>query len=67
MTDNNTIENNFEQLENILKDMQSEKVTLEESFELYKKGIDLVKECSGQIDEIEKKIIVLEEGSVDEL
>lgn len=66
MEKNNTIEQNFEQLENILKEMQSEEVTLEQSFELYNQGLKLVKDCNGQIDTIEKKIRLIEEDGTNE-
>lgn len=61
-----SIEENFAELENILKKMQSEEVTLDKSFELYNKGLNLVQDCNSQIDTIEKKIKILEEGSIDE-
>ena len=66
MEKNNTIEQNFEQLENILKEMQSEEVTLDQSFELYNQGLKLVKDCNGQIDMIEKKIRIIEEDGTNE-
>lgn len=66
MEKNNTIEQNFEQLENILKEMQSEDVTLDQSFELYNQGLKLVKDCNGQIDTIEKKIRLIKEDGTNE-
>ena len=66
MENNNTIEQNFEQLENILKEMQSEEVTLEQSFKLYNQGLKLVKDCNGQIDTIEKKIRIIEGNGTNE-
>ena len=62
----NTIESNFEQLEKIIKDMQSEDITLADSFEMYNKGLELVQICNEQIDTIEKKIKVINEGNVNE-
>ena len=48
--------------------LQSEDVSLEESFELYKKGMDYVKICSETIDQVEKKVLMLnQEGKMDEL
>lgn len=61
-----TIEESFEEIENILKEMQSDDVTLDKSFELYNQGLKLVKNCNEQIDTIEKKIKILEEGSINE-
>ena len=54
-----TIEEQFNELENILKDMDSADVGLMESFELYNKGLMMVKELNEQLDEIEQKIEVV--------
>lgn len=56
-----TIEQNFEEIENIIKEMQEEEVTLDKSFELYNNGINLVRDCSAQIDKIEKQIQIINE------
>lgn len=71
MMDNNSnkkqsIEDNFVELENILREMQSEEITLDKSFELYNRGLKLVQDCNGQLDTIEKKIKILEEGNNNE-
>ena len=66
METNNSIEQNFEQLENILKDMQAEDITLSRSFELYNEGLNLIKNCNQQIDDVEKQIKILEEGNDNE-
>lgn len=63
---NNTIEDNFVELEEILKEMQSDQVTLDQSFELYNKGLKLIQNCNQQIDTIEKKIKILEEDNMNE-
>ncbi len=62
----NTIEQNFQQLEEILTAMQREDVTLEESFDLYNRGLKLIQNCNGQIDKVEKEIKIIEEGNVNE-
>lgn len=61
-----SIEDNFSELEEIIKDMQSEDITLDKSFDLYHRGIKLVQNCNNQIDTIEKKIKILEEDSFNE-
>lgn len=66
MENKDTIEQNFEKLEEILKEMQSENVTLDKSFELYNQGLKLVQDCNSKIDTIEKKIKVIEEDNIDE-
>ena len=64
--ENGGIEDNFEQLEDIISKMQSDRITLEQSFELYNKGLSLVQDCNNQIDKIEKQIKIIEEGNINE-
>lgn len=64
--ENKTIEDNFEELENIIAKMQSDEITLEKSFELYNKGLGLVQNCNSQIEKIEKQIKIIEEGNINE-
>ena len=49
-TENVGIEDNFEQLEDIISKMQSDRITLEQSFELYNKGLSLVQDCKNIIE-----------------
>lgn len=65
-TENVGIEDKFEQLEDIISKMQSDRITLEQSFELYNKGLSLVQDCNNQIDKIEKQIKIIEEGNINE-
>lgn len=57
-----TLEEGFEQLEKIIEELEREPASLEESFKLYKKGMDLLKECHNTIDTVEKKVLVLSEN-----
>ena len=52
----------FGQLEEVIGRMEGEDVSLEESFELYIRGMNLLKQCSQAIDEVEKKVLVLDEN-----
>ena len=68
MKKNLSLEETLEQLDETIAKLQSEDVSLEESFELYKKGMDYVKICSETIDQVEKKVLMLnQEGKLDEL
>ncbi len=58
----NNIKNNLDSLDEIIKEMEKPDTELEASFELYKKGLTIIKECSDSIDKIEQEITVLEEG-----
>lgn len=55
------LEDMFGQLETVIQDMEKEDVSLEDSFELYNRGMNLLKRCNKAIDEVEKKVLVLDE------
>ena len=55
-----TMDEAFQQLQAVLEKMESGELGLEESFKLYEEGLGLVKLCSSKLDEIEKKMIILE-------
>lgn len=55
----NTLEENFELLSEVTGKLQSDDLPLEEAFENYKKGMDLIKKCSDQIDKVEKEVLKL--------
>ena len=57
-----SLEKSFELLNEYVRKMEEEDLSLEESFSVYAKGMELVKDCSNMIDKIEKDIIILEEG-----
>ena len=62
-----TLEELFVQLESTIAEMEKEDVSLEDSFQYYHRGMDLLKACSEKIDKVEKKMLVLdEEGEVHE-
>lgn len=62
-----SLEELFAQLESVINRMEGEDVSLEDSFQLYHKGMDTLKKCSERIDEVEKKMLILdEEGGVHE-
>lgn len=60
--ENFKIEEAFNELEDIVKKMEEESVSLEESFDLYSKGCKLLSKCNEQIDMYEKKLMVLSDG-----
>ena len=55
-----TMDEAYQKLQAVLEKMESEDLGLEESFKLYEEGLGLVKLCSAKLDEIEKKMIILE-------
>ena len=57
----------FDQLEEVVKELEGEDVTLEDSFTFYNHGMELLKECNEIIDTVEKKVRVLDtQGEEDE-
>ena len=59
------IEERFVELDKIVKEVELGELTLEKSFELYKKGMDMIKDCNKDIDKVEKQLIVLQNTDSD--
>ena len=61
-TDNEkNIEDVFQELDVIAEKLESSDTSLEDSFRLYKKGMELLKYCSGKLDTVEKKMLQIDE------
>ncbi len=56
-----TIEETFEELDNLLDMLEQSDNSLEESFRYFARGMKLVRQCSSQIDKVEKQIFMLSE------
>ncbi len=56
------LEELFEDLEEVIGKLEGEDVNLEESFRLYKKGIELLNQCNTVIDTVEKKVLILDDN-----
>ena len=62
-----TLEEAFRQLEAIAEKLEDRETSLEDSFSLYQKGMELLKFCSGRLDTVEKKMLQLnEDGNLSE-
>lgn len=60
-----TVEEAFEQLTEIVEQMENPEVTLEESMDYYRKGMLILNQCKDRLDQIEKEMITLtEEGAM---
>ncbi|WP_313134531.1 exodeoxyribonuclease VII small subunit [Anaerocolumna sp.] len=59
---NKTLEASFEELQEIIKKLENEEISLEDSFKLYTDGIELLKYCNNSIDKVEKQLIILGEN-----
>ena len=61
MAQTKTLEMVMKELEGILESMDDEGISLEESFQLYKKGMQLCKSCNEKIDKVEKQLEIIGE------
>lgn len=62
-----SLEEAFEQIEEVIARLEKEEITLEESFQEYNRGMQLLKHCNEAIDKVEKKVLQInEEGGLDE-
>lgn len=57
-----TLEELFTGLDSVVEKLESGEITLEESFQLYQKGMGMLKTCNDKIDAVEKQVLVLEEN-----
>ena len=51
------LEEMFKDLEELIGKMENEEITLEQTFDLYNNGMELLKKCNLSIDEVEKKVL----------
>ena len=63
--ENHTIEQGFENIEEILKKMESKDIALEASFGLYKEAMEELKYCHDKISETQKAVMAIQaDGSL---
>lgn len=68
MEQNLSMEEAFKSLDEIVEQLENKDISLEETFAMYQKGMELLKECSSRIDTVEKKMQQLnEDGTLQEL
>ena len=62
---NVSLEETFEQIETIIKQLQSPEDTLDDSIRLYQAGVEKLKTCNLLLDTVEKKMQVMQtDGSL---
>ena len=64
--DTMTIEETFAALDELIDKLESGRGSLEDAFKNYEKGMKLVKSCNDKIETIEKQILVLNGGPVED-
>ncbi len=59
-----TFEAALTELEQVVADMESGKLTLEDSLAAYKRGAELLSFCRSRLDDAQQQVRVLEEGTL---
>lgn len=52
------------ELEQVVADMESGKLSLADSLSAYKRGAELLQQCRAQLDEAQQQVRILEEGAL---
>lgn len=58
-----TLEENFEKIDEVMEKLSDDELPLEESFAVYKEGMELLDKCKKIIDDVEKKVEELAAGN----
>ena len=62
-----SLEEAFVQVEEVIAHLETEEITLEQSFQEDDRGMQLLKHCNETIDQVEKKVLQInEDGGLDE-
>ena len=62
-----TLEEAFAKLDAVAEALESRDISREDSFRMYQEGMNLLKLCNDKIDQVEKKILVMNgDGGLDE-
>lgn len=62
-----TLEEMFARLDELIEAMESRELSLEDSFRFYQDGMKLVEVCSKKLEQVETKVLLIkEDGELDE-
>ena len=62
-----TLEENFVKIEEILSDLERSDISIEDAFNKYSEGVELLRRCDESIDKVEKKVLkLMEDGKTEE-
>lgn len=62
-----SLEEMFDFLDQKIVQLENSEISLEESFRVYKEGMELLKDCSDRIDTVEKKMLQInQDGTITE-
>lgn len=63
-----TLQDMLKTLDEQIRALESEDISLEDSFLVYEQGMKLIKECNDKIDRVEKKVLELNaDGTLQEM
>ena len=62
MVKDKSLEEVFEELDEVVGQLEESTISLEDSFSLYHKGMELLKVCNDKRDKVEKKMLILDEN-----
>jgi len=62
MAEKKSFEQSMARLEEIVKNLEDGKCSLEESLGLFEEGTSIIKECSKLLDNAEQKVVKLQKG-----
>ena len=63
-----TLEESFQRLDELIARLEDREIPLEDSFAIYKEGMDLLKSSREKIDTVEKKMLqISEDGELREV
>ncbi|MCD8216824.1 MAG: exodeoxyribonuclease VII small subunit [Clostridiales bacterium] len=65
--DTTSLEELFEELDQILASMDDREISLEDAFSLYEKGMKKIRLCNEKLDLVEKKMLVISRTGEEEL
>ena len=64
---NISLEERFERIEEIIRQMEAGDASLDQSFDLYKNGLEEIKVANAMLDDMEKAMLLLnEDGTLEE-
>ena len=62
-----SLEENFAEIEALLEELEQDDISIDDAFDKYSRGIELLKQCDRSIDKVEKKVLkLMEDGKTEE-
>jgi exodeoxyribonuclease VII small subunit len=62
-----TFEAALAELEKVVADMETGKLSLEESLAAYQRGVELLQQCRSRLEDAQQRVRVLEDGALKDL